>query len=662
MKHSKISTTKDRHNVSLSKEYLMSKKDNILINSIKSTNVTKSMKNTILTKTGKLVLGAVALWGVIACACPGPTTPKEDNEVPVITNHTFSVLENVTNGTEVGRVTATDNFGATAYSITDGNTDDAFSIDSNGMLTTAGAIDHDAISNYTLTVQAMNAESNTADAPVTIEVISDDEAPVITNHTFMVNENVPNGTEVGRVMATDNVGVIAYSITNGNIDDAFSIDSNGLLTTAGTIDYEDVSSYTLMVQAFDAESNSSNASIAIGVVDIDEVPPSFSNHMFSILENVPVGSEVGKVTATDNVGVTAYNITDGNVGNAFTIDNDGILTTAGAINYDTVPGYTLTVRALDAVGNSSNASVTIEVIRDEEAPSFSNHMFSIGENVSNNVAEVGRVIATDNTAVTAYNIISGNSNGAFSIDNSGLLTTDMVIDYDEISNYTLVVQALDAESNSSNASVTIMVIDYFYLSTNGVTVLCPDAEVGMSGLVNGAEYTKRGRGDITTANAAASCTSGITDMSSIFRNANISNQDIGSWDTSEVTDMSRMFQSASAFDQDIGSWDTSQVTDMSRMFQATLDFDKDIGDWDTSQVTNMSQMFQAALGFNRPLSNWDTSKVTDMTEMFATAFVFNQDLSGWCVSNIASQPTDFVSASGSLTNTNYLPVWGTCPE
>ena len=60
----------------------------------------------------------------------------------------------------------------------------------------------------------------------------DREAPSISNHTFMVNENVPVGTELGQVMATDNVGVTAaYSITNGNTGNAFSIDSNGLLVT-----------------------------------------------------------------------------------------------------------------------------------------------------------------------------------------------------------------------------------------------------------------------------------------------------------------------------------------------------------------------------------------------------------------------------------------------
>ena len=445
MKHSKMFKTKDRHYVSLfNKENLMSKKNTIL------TNVTKSMKNTILTKTGKLALGAVALWGLIACECPAdnPAGPDKDKE-----------------------------------------------------------------------------------------------APVITNHTFMVDENVPNGTEVGQVMATDNVGV------------------------------------------------------------------------------------------------TAYNITDGNVGNAFSIDNNGFLTTAGAIDYENISNYRLTVRASDAGGNGSNASVTISVIdiMDEEPPMISNHMFSIAENVSNGV-QVGQVMANDNVGVTAYRIISGNTNDAFSIDNSGFLTALGATNYEHVPSYTLMVRAFDAASNSDTAPITIMVeFDDFYLHANGVTVLCPDAGDGMSGLVNGAEYTKRGRGDITNNHnyAATSCTSGITNMSLMFLNASSFNGDISDWDTSKVTDMRWMFEGADAFNGDIS-------------------------DWDTSKVTDMRSMFYSADAFNGDISDWDTSKVTDMWAMFEGAAAFNGDISGWCVSNIATQPNRFAGGSG-LTNTNYHPVWGMCP-
>ena len=99
----------------------------------------------------------------------------------------------------------------------------------------------------------------------------------------------------------------------------------------------------------------------------------------------------------------------------------------------------------------------------------------------------------------------------------------------------------------------------FFRAENGVTVICTDAEVGDTGKVDGVEYTKRSKDQITPDNAPTTCTSGITDMSNLFENAVSFNGDISIWDVSSVTNMSRMFQQASSFDRNLGDWDVSNV-------------------------------------------------------------------------------------------------------
>jgi uncharacterized repeat protein (TIGR02543 family) len=176
----------------------------------------------------------------------------------------------------------------------------------------------------------------------------------------------------------------------------------------------------------------------------------------------------------------------------------------------------------------------------------------------------------------------------------------------------------------------------FFRAENGVTIMCPDAEDGAIGIVDGDVYTKRTREGIkgNVATASTSCTSGITDMEAMFRGNTSFNQDISAWDTSNVTNMEGLFAHALNFNQNIGTWDTSNVKDMVEMFLGANSFDQDIGSWDTRNVTNMRSMFLDAVSFNQDISIWDTSKVTDMSGMFDFAWNFNQDLSGWDVANV----------------------------
>ena len=183
----------------------------------------------------------------------------------------------------------------------------------------------------------------------------------------------------------------------------------------------------------------------------------------------------------------------------------------------------------------------------------------------------------------------------------------------------------------------------FRMAANGVTVLCPDARVGDRGVVNGVAYMKRDRdglrslvGTSDEAELAKSCTTGVTDMSSLFRDATSFNQDISKWDTAAVTNMQRMFSGATSFNNDISKWNTAAVTNMEKMFEGTRSFNQDISKWNTGSVTDMKYMFDDATSFNRDISKWNTGSVTDMKYMFYGAIGFNRDLSSWNVANVGS--------------------------
>ena len=158
-----------------------------------------------------------------------------------------------------------------------------------------------------------------------------------------------------------------------------------------------------------------------------------------------------------------------------------------------------------------------------------------------------------------------------------------------------------------------------YIAYNGVTVKCPGIDIAAANpdapefALNGTDYTKVTRADILLYDGAAvslaafedllegSCTTGITDMSSLLDVANAfnfgatQNANIGSWDVSSVTTFASMFGDAALFNNgdsaSIGSWNVSSAEDLSGMFIGAFDFNQPIGTWNTSAVTDMRAMW-----------------------------------------------------------------------
>ena len=154
----------------------------------------------------------------------------------------------------------------------------------------------------------------------------------------------------------------------------------------------------------------------------------------------------------------------------------------------------------------------------------------------------------------------------------------------------------------------------FYLASNGVTIKCPNATVGDTGVVNSITYTKRNETQVedlilsnsTFTELPTTCTSGITDMSGFFQDQSSFNEDIGSWDTSSVTTMNSMFSNSSTFNQPIGKWNTSKVTSMAAMFSSAITFDQNLTSWDVTLVSN-------CLFFSTGATSWQDNLKPNLT-------------------------------------------------
>ena len=293
------------------------------------------------------------------------------NEAPSFDGeeYTFTVAENAATGTSAGIVSATDPEEDTlTYGITAGDDDGKFSIDSGGTLSVDEVLDYESSASYTLTVEATDPGGLSDTVAVSIGVTDVNEAPSFdaAEYAFTVAEDAAVGASVGSVSATDpDEDTVTYSITAGDDDGKFSIDSSGAISVAEALDYESSPAHTLTVEATDAGGLSDTATVSIEITDVNEAP-SFGadEYTFTVPENSAIAHSVGTAAATDpDEGDTlTYSISAGNDEGAFAIGGStGSITVADALDYETTVAYKLTVEVSDGRGGAATATLRISV-------------------------------------------------------------------------------------------------------------------------------------------------------------------------------------------------------------------------------------------------------------------------------------------------------------
>ncbi|XP_028312232.1 protocadherin Fat 1a isoform X3 [Gouania willdenowi] len=208
-----------------------------------------------------------------------------------------------------------------------------------GLISVAGPINADITSHFELEVITSDKKASTK---VIVDVIDvNNNAPEFqqTSYKASVDENVPVGTSVLTVKATDldsgENGYVTYSITNLN-PQPFVIDYfTGVISTSEVLDYELMPRiYNLKVRASDWGSpfrREVEASVTITLNNLNDNRPLFENVDCEVI--VPRDHGVGEQITTasaidaDELQLVRYNIKAGNDLDLFELNpNSGILT------------------------------------------------------------------------------------------------------------------------------------------------------------------------------------------------------------------------------------------------------------------------------------------------------------------------------------------------
>lgn len=204
-------------------------------------------------------------------------------------------------------------------------------------------------------------------------------APVLADTSFDVDEGLPVGSVVGQLDAVYSTGVEDWDLTNDG-GGAFSIDeASGEIITAVVLDADVQSLYQLSALVTDDTGHTATASITVNVLAVNAAPVA-SNGSGSVSEDAAIGTPVVTASASDPGDTLTYAITGGNASGAFAIDaGTGEISTAAALDYETVTSYSLTVTVTDSGGLSDSALIDITVTDVVEV----NEYLVAGGNLSN---------------------------------------------------------------------------------------------------------------------------------------------------------------------------------------------------------------------------------------------------------------------------------------
>ena len=320
-------------------------------------------------------------------------TDPVTNESPVITTTSRTTFSYEENGTSViYTFRATDPEGGTII-WTPGGADGGGFIMEVGALTFASPPDYESPAGangneYQVTVEARDAQGNTASLPVTVTVTDVNEGPEVSGSQRLIfDENRTTDQVLATYTATDpedpTAQITRWSVTGTDAGD-FTINENGELQFARPPDYERPADaggnneYHVAVRAADQGGLSGWIDVTVTVEDVNEPPTVSGDDILSLPENTATTRVLDRYTATDpERGQISWSLSGADADD-FQVDQSGNLTFSSAPDFE-LPNdsggdneYLVTVVATDdgSPAQGGGFDVTVEITDVDEPPAI----------------------------------------------------------------------------------------------------------------------------------------------------------------------------------------------------------------------------------------------------------------------------------------------------
>ncbi|XP_030251993.1 protocadherin alpha-8-like [Sparus aurata] len=385
------------------------------------------------------------------------------------------------------------------------------------------SLDREQKNKHVLVVTAVDGGKPPRSGTLNVSIIVldiNDNRPIFSQETYQIeiNENIPVGTTVTRVNATDpdegTNGEIEYSLSKTlgrKVYDIFELDRiTGQIQLTGALDFEESEIYKLDIQASDRGTPplTSRCKVIVKIKDVNDNPPEIEVTSLSntVSEDSKPGTVISLISVTDKDSGANGKIIS-RIANEVPFElkpsykeNIYSVVTNIFLDREEVSHYEIIIKATDCgeppLSTFKTLSIQISDVNDNRPHFGQNQLqFYMSEN---NVAGVPifSVSATDNdvneNAAISYHVVRGGSeNDVTSFLNinsdNGQISALKSFDFEVLKTFQFQVVATDSgtPSLSSNVTVNVFILDQ---NDNAPVILYP---VSSNGSAEGVEEIPR---------------------------------------------------------------------------------------------------------------------------------------------------------------------------
>ncbi|GMS89377.1 hypothetical protein PENTCL1PPCAC_11552 [Pristionchus entomophagus] len=391
-----------------------------------------------------------------------------ESDTRLLPSLVFPLWKRAQKGAVVGRLHGDT---GTIFSLEDHS---SFTVSPQGEISLTGDIRVETLPYYRLEITVVDREGRAEQIVYVLSVDEHDDTNQFGQEGMLfVRENAHYGSVIGWMGDwTKEDG--PYSIDGDEDTVGFRVDLSGLITLAREVDYEKSRLHSFSVNLPSGRS----FPFVVLVEDENEHSPKWKDNIdsfvFSIKEDSPMGSRVGRIEWTDQDDANLFSISviKGDPSGHFSIDNHGLITVSGHLDRETIPSYRLHVELRDHASpykfHSLRALISIALMdENDNSPRFvSPSTFFVSESAKRNIV-IGSVRAIDGdegaNGRVRYRINSESLPRAFFIIDPvlGYLIVNRELDYESESSFHCTVIAEDEgrPSKWSEQEITIQLID-----------------------------------------------------------------------------------------------------------------------------------------------------------------------------------------------------------